>query len=138
MVPQKRRFLDAPQPMVHCQAGPLVMDAYLERVFDAGQKLTESELLRRFIRSGAIQSGGRGCVPWTPVSLSFQIPDTQEVSWTPVSHSCTVKYDAVGCLYFFNGLVPPFPQHHRYINSMPTSRLLHSFMAGRESPASCP
>jgi len=35
--------------MVHCQAGLLVMDAYLERVFDARQKLTESELLRRFI-----------------------------------------------------------------------------------------
>jgi len=35
--------------MVHSQAGPLVMDAYLERVFDAGQKLTESELLRRFM-----------------------------------------------------------------------------------------
>jgi len=69
------------------------------------------------------------------VSLSFKIPDTQEVSWTPVSHSCTVTYDAVGCLYFFNGLVPPFIQHHRHIDSMPSSRQLHSFMAGREPPA---
>jgi len=36
--------------MVHCQAGLLVIDAYLERVFEAGQKLTESGLLRRFIK----------------------------------------------------------------------------------------
>jgi len=35
--------------MVHCQAGLLVMEAYLEHVFEAGQKLTESGLLPRFI-----------------------------------------------------------------------------------------
>jgi len=35
--------------MVHCQAGLLVMDVYLECVCEAGGKLTESVLLWRFI-----------------------------------------------------------------------------------------
>jgi len=35
--------------MLHCQAGLLVIDASLECEFEAGQKLTESGLLRHFI-----------------------------------------------------------------------------------------
>jgi len=35
--------------MVRCQTGLLVLDTYLERLFDAGQTLAESELLRRFM-----------------------------------------------------------------------------------------
>jgi len=50
MDPQLKLFLDAPQPMMHCKARLLVTDAYLKRVFEAGQKLSESGLLRRFIK----------------------------------------------------------------------------------------
>jgi len=69
-----------------------------------------------------------------PVSLSYDIPDTQEASYTPVRHLCAVKNDAVGCTYTVHDLVPPVSRHDGYIDSLQPSHGFHSCTAGKKPP----